>query len=177
MHGPPHKGGVSWKLSHNEESLWEIWNAKGRGGGRTSRVSIPSRRREIKRRSGVTRVFSFFFFSFFVLFYFVMFYDNAMTQLWFKFPKRDQNEKPWGRRIHRYTWRIARVWDGVEKVWPTSLERSLPTCNWDCYQWFSGDSCHFSRCWKERTKRVKWSRIKVGTIILYDSVCKRTTVF
>ena len=161
MHGPPHKGGVSWKLSHNEESLWEIWNAKGRGGGKIRCYAI----------------LLLLFFSFFVLFYFVMFHDNAMTQLWFKLPKRDQNEKPWGRRIHRYTWRIARVWDGVEKVWPTSLERSVSTCNWDCYQWFSRDSCHFSCCWKERSKRVKWSRIKVGTIILYDSVCKRTTVF
>ena len=161
MHGPPHKGGVSWKLSHNEESLWEIWNAKGRGGGK------------IRCYASLLLLF----FSFFVLFYFVMFHDNAMTQLWFKFPKRDQNEKPWGRRIHRYTWRIARVWDGVEKVWPTSLERSVSTCNWDCYQWFSRDSCHFSCCWKERSERVKWSRIKVGTIILYDSVCKRTTVF
>ena len=53
MHGPPHKGGVSWKLSHNEESLWEIWNAKGGGGeDPVLRESSPS----------------FFFFLCFILF-------------------------------------------------------------------------------------------------------------
>ena len=46
---------------------------------------------------------------------------------------RSKNWKFRRRRILRRTWWAAWVWGGVEKIWPTSLERPVSTCYWDRY--------------------------------------------
>lgn len=54
---------------------------------------------------------------------------------------RNKDQSPRRRRIYRCAWWTARIWNGVEEIWPTTLERLVSTCYWDSYQRISSDSC------------------------------------